>query len=478
MNDADRPRVSLSDTKNLSPHTKYATLSHCWGTSQPVKLLSKNYQKFRENVDFSSLPRTFQDAITFTLALNIEYLWIDSLCIIQDLPDDWLREASLMCSVYSNSWINFAATSSRDGSGGLFHKSALVKSCAIDATWTGLPTGTYLCVDETAWERRIENAPLNQRGWVLQERLLSPRTIHCAYDQLWWSCRDAPKCCETFPTGTLTPPWETSPSLDGLRELSSEDFVPWNEAWLSVVHAYTKTKLTYGSDKLIAFAGIAQEAQRSRGLPSAHYLAGLWKDDLPVDLLWRLASPGTRDTTTYRAPSWSWTSVDGEVYFHSPEERAQARDNMVTRIIESCVFANQGWYGPVSDGRLKINGPIFRVTLSGVDPLGSDESYFQTLCLEEENFVGGDEFVEILDHEDLYANWPVAGRQLHYACLTTTPIPRSDEIRSRSEGLILECVSKKNDGYRRIGWLRVWHKNEWDQWAAACQAHSRTYMLI
>src|SRR5207248_5373031 len=143
------------------------------------------------------------------------------------------QEASLMCSVYSNSWVNFAATSARDGNGGLFHKSPLVRSCLINASWTGLPPGNYLCVDETAWQRRIEGAPLNQRAWVLQERLLSSRTVHCAYDQIWWSCRDAPNCCEAFPTRAFTAPL-TSPSIRDLLEPCTDNLISWNEAWLAI----------------------------------------------------------------------------------------------------------------------------------------------------------------------------------------------------------------------------------------------------
>lgn len=165
--------VCLCNTKDLPLETRYATLSHCWGTSQSIKLLSENYNQFKHSIDFSSLPRTFQDAITLSLALDVKYIWIDSLCIIQDLSDDWLREASLMSSIYSNSWVNLAATSSRDSTGGLFHKSALAYKCAISTKWTGLAAGTYRVIDDSAWNRPIENAPPNKRGWVLQERLLS-----------------------------------------------------------------------------------------------------------------------------------------------------------------------------------------------------------------------------------------------------------------------------------------------------------------
>ena len=178
------PKVSLLETKDLEINTRYATLSHCWGQSPIVRLLKELYKEFVEGIDFESLSKTFQDAVIFTGALDLQYLWIDSLCIIQDSEDDWIREASLMCLVYSNFWISFAATSSVDGSGGLFHSgnTLLSQPCVVEATWTGHQPGIYLCIDSSAWERRVQNGPLNTRAWVLQERLLALRTIYCAYD--------------------------------------------------------------------------------------------------------------------------------------------------------------------------------------------------------------------------------------------------------------------------------------------------------
>jgi Heterokaryon incompatibility protein (HET) len=500
------PTVFMCTTQGRSPNTRYATLSHCWGTSQLVKLLNENYARFSSSINFASLPQTFQDAINLSLALGIEYLWIDSLCIIQDSHDDWLHEASLMCSVYSNSYLNFAATSSRDGTGGLFHKSALVKNCAVKATWTGLLPGLYLCVDESAWQRRVEDAPLNVRGWVLQERLLAPRTVHCAYDQMWWSCRDAPNCCETFPTGALVASWanesregsvdkslEADPNSEETTVLKvstislyssqaslapllddSADSIAWNEAWLAIVRAYTSAQLTYGSDKLIAIAGIAEEARRTRGLLEDDYLAGLWRIDLLIDLLWRMASSGKREKEPYRAPSWSWASVDGEVYFHSPDKRLEARENPVARVLESHTTTNHGWSGPVSNGWLKIAGPILDITLSGAATSEAYEPFLENLNIGNEQFISGESFGEVLDNEKLYCDWPKDGRQLHYACLKVSCQPVNSSGEYESEGLILEHATDRDNGYYRIGWLRVDIKTPL---AMDCRQHHKSYIV-
>jgi hypothetical protein len=100
-----------------------------------------------------------------------------------------------------------------------------------------------------------------------------------------------------------------------------------------------------------------------------------------------MADAGIRDTTIYRAPSWSWASVNGDVYFHASEKRSQARENMVASILGSHISTNQGWFGPVSDGWLNISGPIFSITLSGADTFGLDRPSLQMLCLGNEHFI-------------------------------------------------------------------------------------------
>jgi len=110
--------VRLIDTHHTSPHGPYLTLSHRWGSSKPVLTTTQNLEDFMRQVP--QLPRTFSDAILVTRRLGIRYLWIDSLCIIQDSPLDWAKEAALMGNVYLNAFCNIAATNSTDNSDGLF----------------------------------------------------------------------------------------------------------------------------------------------------------------------------------------------------------------------------------------------------------------------------------------------------------------------------------------------------------------------
>ena len=316
--------------------------------------------QFTHQIAFPALSKTFKDAVQFTIALGIEYIWIDSLCIIQDSAEDWRFEASLMCLVYSNAWVTLAATSSSDGNGGLFHaeNKTIPQKLLIEATWKGHTPGIYMCVDENAWDRQILHGPLNTRAWVLQEQILSPKTIHCAYDQIWWSCSSTTPCCnETFPSGV---PAQTTflTCFDPLAEMRREetgDLISLNESWESIVQTYTQRDLTYGSDKLVALAGIAEAASQLMGVPKDSYLAGLWRCDLIVDLLWRAAGNAFRPEG-YRAPSWSWASIDGEAYFHSSITRERARHSSIAKIIEAQVTPVQDVLGSVSTGYIILEG--------------------------------------------------------------------------------------------------------------------------
>jgi hypothetical protein len=110
----------LRDGNTLPSSTHYLTLSHCWGRERIFTLLRSNFESFYQNIDTAKLPKTFQDALWMTRRLGFKHLWIDSLCIIQDSHDDWLKEAPQMGEVYRNATLNLAATGFSDGRKGLF----------------------------------------------------------------------------------------------------------------------------------------------------------------------------------------------------------------------------------------------------------------------------------------------------------------------------------------------------------------------
>jgi hypothetical protein len=112
------PRLVV--VKDDTPILPYATMSHCWGSHMPLLLLSSNIAELQKRIPISQLSRSFQDAFLITQRLGLNYIWIDSLCIVQDLAADWERESQSMSEVYSNSYCNIAAAHAADGTHGCF----------------------------------------------------------------------------------------------------------------------------------------------------------------------------------------------------------------------------------------------------------------------------------------------------------------------------------------------------------------------
>ena len=165
--------IRLTCTATEQPRGPYTTLSHCWGKVPLIQLLRSNMKEFAAGVPQDTLPKTFQHAIIATKRLGASYIWIDSLCILQDKDDlsDWLQESALMGKVYSNSYCNISATAALDSSKGLFHERSakivrpMYASMAVEDDSYNGSSIEYSIVNRSLWLRQVTNTPLNVRGW-------------------------------------------------------------------------------------------------------------------------------------------------------------------------------------------------------------------------------------------------------------------------------------------------------------------------
>jgi hypothetical protein len=107
------------DSSKTAVSGPFVSLSHCWGGAEILKLTTTNISVLKGDISFLQLPKTFQDAIQVVRTLGIRYIWIDSLCIIQNSDQDWHKEASAMLKVYKHALFNIAATASTNSCGGL-----------------------------------------------------------------------------------------------------------------------------------------------------------------------------------------------------------------------------------------------------------------------------------------------------------------------------------------------------------------------
>lgn len=322
--------VDLSDSERQA--TSYIVLSHCWGSGDFTTLNRDNEPQFKHGLDTSILPQNFKDAVHATRALGFRYIWIDSLCIVQGKDGDWSSESLLMDKVYMNAEICLAAAAARGAFEGFLgqrnpaeFEPMPVRLLLADAEDPGpaWPSPTtffaYPHLPDTAlrlWDEAVEQSPLNRRGWVLQERLLAPCTVYFTSKQLCWECKGL-QALEMIPnvqlSGHSSKDWDVGLSKTAETNTSKLG-IYWK--WRSIIEAYTRCDpLTKESDKLVAISGMANVF--AQHLESRYY-AGLWEKFLPLDLLWDLSQFGQPQRPgSYRAPTWSWASFDGEISWTS-----------------------------------------------------------------------------------------------------------------------------------------------------------------
>jgi hypothetical protein len=193
--------------------------------------------ELKQSIDIRVLPLTFQQSFTVVKNLGYEYLWIDSLCIIQNSTEDWLHEGARMGEIYKNALCNISAVASPNASGGLFW-SRKVETLLPLAVPHFPSKDMNALVEENWWSEGIDSAPLNKRGWVLQERLLSSRILYFGNRQLFWEC-DRAANNEVFPK--RIPSGETMiDGRDSIKELFS-NFFEGHESfpiWMLLVESF------------------------------------------------------------------------------------------------------------------------------------------------------------------------------------------------------------------------------------------------
>lgn len=295
---------------------RYTALSHCWGKHQIIKTTKSTLGQLKQAIPWSSLSKTFQDAIIITRELGIRYIWIDSLCIVQDDKLDWEIESATMASVYESAHVTIAASLSADGSGGCFSMRE-IKAPVVNASVSpplnspNIYVRESLSHEEFAFDQKSTELrnPLLGRAWTFQERVLSTRIVHFGRSELLWECRTTSDCeCGNFKSTA-----KLSRIPNNVSEVPSgtgyvRDWVP--NLWRSIMRVYSAKKLTVLTDKLPAISAVASKANN---LDQGTYLAGMWSNHLPIELLWKVPRPRPLQADEFTAPTWSWASLDARV---------------------------------------------------------------------------------------------------------------------------------------------------------------------
>ncbi|KAK1775988.1 heterokaryon incompatibility protein-domain-containing protein [Copromyces sp. CBS 386.78] len=282
---------------------RYNTLSYQWTADTPkTSLKTQNKAAYCHAIPTQDWPKVYKDVVVVCRALGVRYIWIDSLCIVQDDLEDWKVQSSMMQDIYSHGYLNLANVLGKHADGLEVSRDPTATSpCILSRTLVDGSTEHWGCIEDGSWREQIHDAPLYTRGWCYQERFLSARTVQFG-QQLYWECREQ-FASESVPSSKTFydlkhPDLITTCEKD--KEGAGRTLSP-HEIWDTVVKIYTTTQLTQQSDKLVALRGVFNrfwerfeaEAEAGKAETGQHKqnidwcIAGLWKRDLIRHLLWR-----------------------------------------------------------------------------------------------------------------------------------------------------------------------------------------------
>jgi Heterokaryon incompatibility protein (HET) len=435
-------------------------------------------------VPLSDFPATLRDAVAVTRRFGIRHLWVDALCIKQDSQDDWLRESSRMREVYRGATLTLIAANAPSVDSGIFSKrTTKLASCPLP--WN-VPNGggqispgrrQVVHMRPCTWNQETEPWPTQQRGWTLQEDLLSPRTLSYSKGRMVWECsthqvdegsrinkptlltsksilQEMVEMSETkLPLRMLRTVLKFLGGISARFELPKDPNRDPYYRWTIVVHEYTSRNLTKETDVLPGIAGLASEFARQM---RDTYCAGLWRKELLLELMWSL-DPGipvpTEGPIQYLSPSWSWPSVRGAIRMESPlflparVNSAHERAKIVRIRVESLVSSDP--FGQVKAGYLVLQGRFYHTgnflesystTVSG--PLPAAQKALRASIL----------VAPAMLHE--FRQQHKACNRQHFALLQLVSWPHRG-MNGGADYLVLESANPDASVYRRIGFITL-----------------------
>jgi hypothetical protein len=457
----DHPRLILtSDLEPRTPKSKaidYIALSYCWGILDGTsKLLTTTHDTIRsrtESIEVGTMPLAFQDAVTVARMLCIQYLWIDSLCIIQDDARDWQTESSRMAEIFSNAYLTLIAATGSGCNDRFLSRGSPGPSCTVPLKTSAEPA----VQGEFSLRFRQHRGPSDKmteirgsrwitRGWTFQEERLARRALIFGENKFFLDCRTLERSQDSD-RHEPRPDWVVSVTGSlgegsAPKPESTEIGKVWDN-WQTLCAHYSHRELAFPEDKLPAFSGMANRFAKK---VQSEYLAGIWRHNLMHDLFWEPLTTMT-SPKKYRAPTWSWASLDGRIKWLPWTDLLYC-----TRCIMYCtvldaqtVPAGLDRYGAVKDGFLKIRGVIkeMKVRWSGEKNMGKNLRYAWRLnhegkAIGESNLDMEGNRVQIHGREKIYQALLVAG------CNGKT----------RTRGLLLEKNGRKredHDEFERVG---------------------------
>ncbi|KAF5004056.1 hypothetical protein FDECE_9431 [Fusarium decemcellulare] len=377
--------------------TEYATLSYCWGGSLQLRTTKETLAQFSEEIPWDLLPRTFADAISMAQKLEIPYIWIDALCIVQDDERDWQQQAAQMGDIFSGSQLTITASQSINSSQGCFgpdangHQDGDLLSCVHEdhPNDPGLLVRYYI---NDIRSHALKYNIISERGWTLQEQLLSPRVVSCMQAEVHWQCRGHYKT----EGGLSFEPKEMLQVESYVRTPSLHPSLLGNDLWCRatwrlIAENYSRRKFTYERDRVPAIAGITGYFASLMGDTP---MLGLWKRSIAIDLAWVALEPA-ESSAVPELPSWSWLNCPDVAYdlWHggtSTGAWSQQQDARVKLLSCDIEWQSTRYTSPIRKAELQIQGPVREILIrSSEEGNAHNPAYVQVFDEELEYDEGG-----------------------------------------------------------------------------------------
>ncbi|KAK3376397.1 heterokaryon incompatibility protein-domain-containing protein [Lasiosphaeria ovina] len=368
---------------------QYVALSYCWGGDQALKCTRSNRMSLEQKIPFADLPLTLRDAVRVCRQAGFDYIWIDALCILQDDTDDQAQEIAKMPFIYGSAAFTIAASRAHSAEEGFLATRSLPPEAKAFTLKYKDPKDRIGAV--TLVQLDIPPEPIDARGWTLQERLLSPRTIEYGTWQTRYICqesaykrdytdgwrRDADYNHLRKDTLDLKPPLRDDSNEQGSHRSSEKFSTDFLRDWDQVLRTYTSRQLTKSTDRPLAISGIAERFASILNIDDVGscYVAGLWKPYLHLCLMWHIDRDAIAPRPAeFQGPSWSWTSVNGVVPSSYPSLDRWKPENITLEVLDCAVdLANaRAPFGAVRPGsaRLKVRGRLAPGAWAGTTSTG------------------------------------------------------------------------------------------------------------
>jgi hypothetical protein len=340
-----------------------------------------------------SLDPTVRDAILVARALDIPYIWIDALCILQDKDtNEWNEQAPKMNEIYGGSVLTLVAASATTVKDGFLTKRRLrYIPISLSDTLSGVaaedesPPKVFLS-PEWAPENDSTNGPWNCRGWTMQEGLLLNRLLYYTSSQSMWKCCEEERF-ETGVTKSLDSVVADFARYAGDDDIGSnclwtlETFLKFKtfpsclpaqwvlfkpemfRLWYDLVEDYSPRQLKNPDNRLVVVSGLAKVIGNT--IRCEEYFAGLWKPDMIRGLMWYTEGAPLiprKHLTNDSFPSWSWASAEFALVRidHGDEKISLSRvENVQVDLVDK-----RQPFGPLKTGSantITLTGPLKRV---------------------------------------------------------------------------------------------------------------------